>query len=613
MRKNRNSSSPVRVSISAKNNEQKEMLKVVSENVITFVKGAPGTGKTYLAVSYALKSLLKKECRNIVFTRPVVEAGGEKLGFLPGSFHEKIDPYMIPIFETLSKIMPPELLREYMPKNGNGNGNGNGTKSPIRVLPLAYMRGLAQPLYSKIATPNGWVEMGNINPGDTVIGSDGKPVKVIQKFSHSNKKVYRVSFSDGTYTDCCDEHLWSTKTLSEKRHNKPFSVKSTAEISKSLMTSFRQKNHEIPLLHGPVLFKEKPVTVDPYVLGLLLGDGSLHESASISFSTSDTELIDILSVKLPDIDIKYSGQYDYRLTKKTSEKRNPLKSALRELSLLGTKSFSKFVPNLYKYNSPEVRLEVIRGLLDSDGCITTHKSGHRRIEFYSISDCLARDMAEMVRSLGGVAYMQHKKRKKTTSKIKNGKRVWVKQRGIRYIWCVDIVFDGANLFRLSRKANIFSRTKTPRPKRLILSVEYIGNMDCQCIQIDSLDKLYITDDFILTHNTFDKTFVICDEMQNATPEQVRMITTRLGRDSRMIICGDVYQTDIKRTNGLQDAFDILRDIDGIGFVTLSQEAIVRHPIIQDIENRYLNRDSHITPKVLYNNNKEEVFNAKNQD
>jgi len=73
------------INISAKNPEQKLMLKTISENIITFVKGSPGSGKTYLAVGLGLQALLRKDYKQLVFTRPVVEAGGEKLGFLPGN------------------------------------------------------------------------------------------------------------------------------------------------------------------------------------------------------------------------------------------------------------------------------------------------------------------------------------------------------------------------------------------------------------------------------------------------------------------------------------------------------------------------------------------------
>ena len=139
MPKKKMSSSSISVNISAKNSEQKDMLRTISQNSVTFVKGFPGSGKTHLAVGFGLQALLRKDYEQLIFTRPVVEAGGEKLGFLPGNMYEKIDPYMIPIFEILSKLLPQGTLNQLMPKS-NGHGNGD-TSSPIRILPLAYMRG----------------------------------------------------------------------------------------------------------------------------------------------------------------------------------------------------------------------------------------------------------------------------------------------------------------------------------------------------------------------------------------------------------------------------------------------------------------------------------------
>lgn len=134
----------IRVSVSAKNQEQKEMLRTISENDITFVKGAPGSGKTHLAVGYGLQALLRGDYKQLVFTRPVVEAGGEKLGFLPGNMYEKIDPYMIPIFEILTKMLPTDALEQLVPNHRNGNGQGKeDIRKPIRILPLAYMRGIS--------------------------------------------------------------------------------------------------------------------------------------------------------------------------------------------------------------------------------------------------------------------------------------------------------------------------------------------------------------------------------------------------------------------------------------------------------------------------------------
>lgn len=118
------------------NDEQAEMMQVIANNKVSLVKGAPGTGKTFLAVNYAIEKYFQKNSRieRIVFTRPVVEAGGEKLGFLPGDMYEKINPYMMPLMESLGQLLPPEIVKKMTCKNGQ--------EPPIRVLPLAYMRGL---------------------------------------------------------------------------------------------------------------------------------------------------------------------------------------------------------------------------------------------------------------------------------------------------------------------------------------------------------------------------------------------------------------------------------------------------------------------------------------
>lgn len=125
---------PISVSLTAKNPEQKELLRTISNNSITFVKGAPGTGKTFVAVGYALQELLKENYDYIIFSRPVVEAGGEKLGFLPGDLEDKIDPYMIPIFYSMEQMITGEQIKRLT--------NKNGSKPKVRILPMAYMRGV---------------------------------------------------------------------------------------------------------------------------------------------------------------------------------------------------------------------------------------------------------------------------------------------------------------------------------------------------------------------------------------------------------------------------------------------------------------------------------------
>lgn len=107
---------------------QKEYVDAIDENTIVFGIGPAGTGKTYLAMAKAVQALQRKEVTRIILTRPAVEAG-ERLGFLPGTLTDKIDPYLRPLYDALNEMMDPEIVPRLM---------ATGT---IEVAPLAYMRG----------------------------------------------------------------------------------------------------------------------------------------------------------------------------------------------------------------------------------------------------------------------------------------------------------------------------------------------------------------------------------------------------------------------------------------------------------------------------------------
>ena len=115
-------------SIRPKTLGQKLYVDAIDENTIVFGIGPAGTGKTYLAMAKAVQALQRKEVSRIILTRPAVEAG-ERLGFLPGSLNDKIDPYLRPLFDALHEMLEPEAVPKLM---------ASGT---IEVAPLAYMRG----------------------------------------------------------------------------------------------------------------------------------------------------------------------------------------------------------------------------------------------------------------------------------------------------------------------------------------------------------------------------------------------------------------------------------------------------------------------------------------
>jgi len=568
-----------KISLTAKTENQKEFLKAMRFNIVTIASGCAGVGKTRLSVLYSLREFLNNKYDRIIYTRPCIEANGENLGFLPGDLSGKIQPYMIPIFDFLVEVMAKKDMDAFL-KEGS-----------IQTIPLAYQRGMAQPLDVNILTPNGFKKMGDIEKGDEVIGRDGSRIVVNDIFDKGEKEIYRISFSDHTSTECCADHLWNTKTFSEKGYNKEFKTRSTKDISKTLKTPSGQNRHEIPILDNPVNFLEKDTPIDPYLLGALLGDGSLHKVSSIQFITKDLEMLDYISRGLPEhMSVKYASGYSYRLIyKKNHGIGNPLKRKIRELGLLGSMSHNKFIPDIYKFNSVNVRLEILRGLMDTDGSIySENKEGaenkKNRIAYSTISEQLCDDVMFIINSLGGICYKRKKKNKLDEKIIINGK--FAQQRYNSYV--LDVSIFNYNIFKLSRKAEMFTYkyNSRRRPKRLITSIEKVGSKRCKCISVSALDGLYLTDNCIVTHNSFRNSFVLLDEAQNTTPQQVRMFLTRMGENCKVVMTGDPDQSDIKTKNGLVDAVERLPGVTGLGIVQFNYDDVVRHPIVAEIEGKY---------------------------
>lgn len=544
---------------------QEDAYKTFMENDILFLMGEAGSGKSHLAIAFAVQEILEKTKEKIILSRPIVEAG-ESLGFLPGEVEEKVFPYMLALYDCLDRICGKTGTdtREYINKR-------------VELAPLAYLRGRAQPLNSIVMTPDGPRKMKDIKVDDLILGSSGQPVKVVGVYPQGKKPVVEVSFNDGSKTQCCKEHLWLTQTLSEKRHNKGFTVKTTEEISRYVKTNHGQKNHRIPMITAPVEFTRKEVGINPYFLGLLLGDGCLHEKANVTFSTSDVELFERAKASCPDgIRMTHIKGYDYRFASIKRKRWNPLKISLRELGLIGRKSYNKFVPDDYKYNSSEVRLAILQGLMDTDGSVWKDRNSVR-VEFSTTSEALAKDVVFLVQSLGGTAFMYERQHNDNWHMLR-GHLVCHRRNSFRVMIHLP---PNINPFRLSRKAEKWAKTPD-YAVRLISEIREIGEQECQCIKVEAPDHLYLTDNFIATHNTFHDSICILDEAQNCTAGQIKLFLTRLGGNSKLIITGDPSQSDLSKKPDILNVIDKIKHLQGVGVVTFTGECIVRHPLVREI-------------------------------
>ncbi|MFF8377255.1 PhoH family protein [Streptomyces sp. NPDC015661] len=261
---------------------------------------------------------------------------------------------------------------------------------------------------------------------------------------------------------------------------------------------------------------------------------------------------------------------------------------LGQLDLVGTRSHSKFVPDDYLYNSAEVRLAVLQGLLDSDGGPVTQADRTCRIQYTTTSIVLRDDVIALVQSLGGVAYTRRREAEGRPQGSALGKH-----RHDSHI--VDIRLpEGIEPFRLARKRDTYHAAGGGgRPMRFIDSIEPAGREETVCIQVAAEDSLYVTQDYLLTHNTLNDAFIILDEAQNTNPEQMKMFLTRLGFDSKIVITGDVTQVDLPNgtKSGLRQVRDILDGVPDVHFSMLTSQDVVRHKLVGRIVDAYEQYDS----------------------
>ena len=340
--------------------------------------------------------------------------------------------------------------------------------------------GKAQSLDSKIMTPSGWKLMRDIQEGDKVIGSNGKPTMVTGVFPQGKLELFKVSFSDGTSTECCKEHLWSVNTAVRKKRKNSYRALSLKEIMYDIKEKNGNNKHYIPMVEA-IDLKSKRFPINPYVLGVLLGDGFIKYHQVI-FSTQDLDMIDFIKKDIPNgLEVKHKYNYDYIIKVKKNGQPNKIRRSLNELGLKGKGSDDKFIPQIYFLGSIKQRTMLLQGLLDTDGYV----SKDNLVQFSSNSKQLADGVAEIVMSLGGNA----RKSMKISASNKE-----------HYIVTISLP-EKILPFRIDRKAQRYSARKKYQPTRAIVDIKSVGMKEAQCISVDAEDKLYVTDDYIVTHNT----------------------------------------------------------------------------------------------------------------
>ena len=356
--------------------------------------------------------------------------------------------------------------------------------------------GKANPIDSKILSPKGWIRMGDVNVGDLVIGSDGKVKKVNGVYPQGLKDIYELTFNDGTTAQSCDEHLWNVNTYIRNWRKNPYLTKTLRDIIDGGL-QFKNGNNKwyIPIVK-PIELEERVLKINPYVLGCLLGDGCICVKNGIGFSSIDEGIINEIKLRLPEKhNLVLSGESvkDYYLT--ADGKNNYINQALKKYNLKGCNSYTKFIPDDYKFSSIEQRLEILQGILDTDG----HSRKDSIIELTLASKQLINDVQFIVQSLGGIGRIKPK-----YVNYNNERKLY---------WRITIKLPQQFIpFKLKRKIETFVAPTKYLPNRAIVDVKYVGKKEAQCISIDSDDHLYVMDNCVLTHNTLSA--ILYAEMNN---------------------------------------------------------------------------------------------------
>ena len=357
----------------------------------------------------------------------------------------------------------------------------------IRGLSVKYTiqgyagTGKLQPYDSKIITPSGIKLMGDIKKDDYVIAKNGKSTKVIEVFPKKDLEIYKVTFEDNTSVECCIDHLWQVQTNKQRQTGK-YDVLSTRALIRNGLLDTQSFKYSVDLCE-PVEHTKKELPIDPYTLGYILGNGYSHQHG-VTITTHYEDCDEICNYIVADIaSIKISPHYAETVGKINISVK--IVEKLKQLQLYEVKSNDKFIPNDYLYSCIEDRIAILQGLMDSDGSIQLFEF-KKKVRFSTSSEKLAKNVVQLIQSLGGIANINISDRTH-------------QNKGIEYS---VILRTRQNCFKLNRKKEKFDAVDYKfKFRKKITSIDYVGIKDGQCLLVDNKEHLYLTDSYTVTHNT----------------------------------------------------------------------------------------------------------------
>lgn len=350
------------------------------------------------------------------------------------------------------------------------------------------------PYYCDVLTTEGWKKWGDIKVGDCVYSPDGNPVKVIAIPFDGEDDIYKITLRDGRVTYAGKDHLFKVEHWIGSGYKAKYtaSLKTVEELSKKVYCKSSGYTYRIPK-NNAVHFEERKLLIDPYCMGLFLGDGCankcLGDKIDITMLKEDFEsLISYIPYKTI---VSHKRDITHQIcllgnTEHDGKYPNYTKDLLEYYGLKGHKSVDKFIPEDYLFNTEENRWKLLRGMMDTDGTCPTIGNP----EYATKSKQLADDFMFLLRSLG----------------INCSCYLKTFRRDDNVYYRVKIQATGLQLFNMPRKQSRVMMESNPyndsfRLRTAITSIEYVGKQPCKCITVENSDGLYLIDNFITTHNS----------------------------------------------------------------------------------------------------------------
>ncbi len=345
-----------------------------------------------------------------------------------------------------------------------------------------WRNGSGQPASSRIATSDGWQSIADIHVGQLLVTATGQLTRVRATRSAMGT-IARVYFNDHTFILCSSTQLWSVQSSDRRSRGRPPRTLCLEAIAGSIENQVGQLRHYV-VQPAPILNEERELPLHPYLVGALIGDGCISQRQAY-FATADAEMVMRLRAIAPTgVFMQQRAQYSWHLATECCGRPNPVLGALRALDLLGHRAEHKFIPISYKLAGIEQRTGLLQGLMDTDGSASPTKPP----SFTTVSSILAKDVQELVESLGGIA------------------RIAIRDGTVLPQYCLTMRLPlHIEPFALTRK-RILYESKLLRPLRMtraISGVEILGPEKLFHIFVESNDHAYLSDQFTVMTDATD--------------------------------------------------------------------------------------------------------------